>query len=220
MSCKSVEVLGITPPSHFPQCSPSHPHTQFCEIDKLCIPYPNPNIHELLEVCVSVIICSTREICTPIGRKLVIEGKKQIKIKFSADDPCMSVYSAQFEIPFCTFIVLGDKKHEVIQVCTAIEDITVKRLDSRHLMVTSIIFICPVFKKEHECSSWSSNNNWHCDCHDPCRSPNNNSANYTNSEKDYNSFQATLKNYRSISEWPSDNESEVVRVDGRYYYGK
>ncbi|QDR82810.1 SPOCS domain-containing protein [Sporomusa termitida] len=214
MTRKSAEVLGITPPSHFPQCSPGHPHTQFCETDKLCIPYPNPDIHKLLEVCVSVIICSTREICTPIGKKLVIEAKKQIKIKFSTDDSCRSVYSAQFEIPFCTSIVLGDIKHEVIQVSTAIEDITIKRLDNRHLMVTSIIFLCPIFKKQHECSTYN------CECHDSCKSQNNNSAGYANPEKDYNNFQANLKNYRSLSEWPADDETEVIRVDGRYYYGK
>lgn len=220
MTWRPVEVLGITPPSHFPQCSPNHPHTQFCETDKLCIPYPNPNIHELLEVCVSVIICSTREICTSIGKKLVIEGKKQIKIKFSDDDPCKSVYSAQFEIPFCTFIVLGDIKREIIQVSTALEDSIVKRLDNRHLMVTSIIFICPEFKKEHECSSWSANNNWPCDCHDSCKHQDNDSVSYTGNAKDYSNFQVNLKNYRSLSEWPTDDETDVIRVDGRHYYGK
>ncbi|MDU2064476.1 MAG: DUF3794 domain-containing protein [Sporomusaceae bacterium] len=154
MSSKLIDVLGITPVSQFPNCPPSHPFTEFCETDRLCIPDPNPNIREVLEVCVSVIICSSKVICTPVGRKIVVEGKKQIKVTFVADDPCQSVHCAHFEIPFCSLILLGFSKDEVIQVCSAIEDISVQCLDCRWLTVTTIIFICPILKQApNYCSS-------------------------------------------------------------------
>lgn len=143
---KFVDVSGITPVSQFPKCSPHHPCTELCETDKLLIPHPNLTIHEVLEVCVNVGICSWKEICTPVGRKVVVEGKRQIKVTFVADDPCQTVHCAHFEIAFCTLILLGPNKDDVVQVCSAIEDISVKCLDCRSVAVTTVVFICPVFK--------------------------------------------------------------------------
>jgi len=149
MSSKCVDVTGITPTSQFPKCPPRHPFTEFCETDKLCIPHPHPNIHDVLEVCVNVVICSAKIICTPVGNKVVVEGTKQIKVTFAADDPCQSVHCAHFEIPFCSLILLGPIKDEVIQVCSAIEDISVRCLDCRCLIVNTVIFICPVFEEPY-----------------------------------------------------------------------
>lgn len=147
MNSKYIDVSGITPSSQFPKCPPRHPFTEFCETDKLYIPQPYPNIRDVLEVCVNVVISSSKVICNPIGKKVVVEGKKQIKVTFIADDPCQSVHCAQFEIPFCSMILLGSIKNEVIQICAAIEDISVRCLDCRCVAVTTIIFICPVFEE-------------------------------------------------------------------------
>jgi hypothetical protein len=163
MNTKKVDVSGITPESQFPKCPPRHPFTEFCETDKLCIPHPNPNISDVLEVCVTIVICSSKVICTPVGRKVLVEGKKQIKVTFAADDPCHSVHCAQFELPFCSLILLGSIKDEVIHVCWAVEDISVRYLDCRCLTVTTVIFICPVFEKAHDYCSYSNDdrNDYH-----------------------------------------------------------
>jgi len=142
-----IEISGVTPISHFPKCPPHHPCTEFCEIDKLCIPSPRINIESIWKVCLKICINSFKTICTPAGKKLVIDGKKQIKILFVSDDPHQSIHSVDFEIPFCTFVLLKEIQDEVIQVCTVVEDISVKCLDCRCLAVTSIIFVCPIFKK-------------------------------------------------------------------------
>jgi len=159
MSSKFVDVTGITPTSQFPNCPPRHPFTEFCETDKLCIPHPNPNIRVVLEVCVNVVICSAKIICTPVGNKVVVEGTKQIKVTFAADDPCQSVHCAHFEIPFCSIILLGPIKDEVIQVCSAIEDISVRCLDCRCLIVNTVIFICPVFEEAYNYCSHPHDDN-------------------------------------------------------------
>lgn len=160
MSGSPVEVSGITPAAHFPPCPSGHPHTQFCETDKLYIPRPHSRIRDVVEVCVDVSICSTHEICTPIGKKLVIEGEKQIKVKFIAKDRRSSIRIACFNIPFCTFIVLGDSKQERVKVAAAVEHVAVKFLGCRRLAVTSVIFICTEFKPD--CG--------HDDAHKPCNS--------------------------------------------------
>jgi|GEM_PF-1300101 len=146
----SIEILGVTPISHFPKCPPHHPCTEFCEIDKLCIPCHKITSESIKQICFKICINSFKIICTPAGKKLVIDGKKQIKIIFVSDDLHQSIHSADFEIPFCTFVLLKDIQDEVIKVCNVVEDISVKCLDCRCLAVTSIIFICPVFKKDHQ----------------------------------------------------------------------
>ena len=179
----SIEILGVTPISHFPKFPPHHPCTEFCEIDKLCIPCHRITIENVRQVCLKVCINSFKIICTPAGRKLVIEGKKRIKVIFTADDLPQSIHCADFEIPFCTFVLLKNIQDEVIQVCTIVEDISVKCLDSKCLAVTSIIFVCPVFKKDHHLfpeysSNWQLEVNngiskfdchdkQQCDCHTP-----------------------------------------------------
>lgn len=150
MDNQCIEILGVTPMSHFPKCPPHHPCTEFCEIDKLCIPCNKIVIEKILQVRLQVCISSSKIICTPAGKKLVIDGKKQIKILFVSDDCHQSIHSADFEIPFCTFVLLKDIQEEVIHICTVVEDISVKCLDCKCLAVTSIIFVCPVFKNGHQ----------------------------------------------------------------------
>lgn len=222
MGDNHMAVAGITPPAQFPKCPHGHPYTQFCEIDRLYIPCPNPSIHKVLEVCVSVIICSIKEICTPVGKKLVIHGKKKIKVKYEVKDHCDSVYVAQFEIPFCTFIELGDIKREIVRVCTAIEDITVQCLDSRHLTVSSIIFICPEFKKEHDwCPHPPKEHDCQCDCQKPHKKTYDESDSGQNPyEQDYDQYQPSEKKYYSVKECPGCGIPEVIRIDPHYYYGK
>ena len=150
MSNHPIEILGVTPISHFPKCPPHHPCTQFCEIDKLCIPSPKIKIEYIRKVSLKVCIDSFKTICTPAGKKLVIHGKKQIKVFFTTDASCHCIHSADFDIPFCTFVLLKDTKDEVSGICSVVEDVSVKLLDGKCLTVTSIIFVCPVFKKEHQ----------------------------------------------------------------------
>ena len=144
-----IQILGVTPISNFPKCPARHPCTEFCEIDKLYIPCHKIVIENILQVFFKVCISSFKVICTPAGKKLVIDGKKQIKVLFVADDRHHCIRSANFEIPFCTFVLLKDIEDEVIRVCTVVEDISVKYLDCKYLAITSIVFICPVFKKDH-----------------------------------------------------------------------
>lgn len=224
MSDNPMEVAGITPPAQFPKCPHGHPYTQFCEMDRLYIPCPNPSIYKVLEVCVNVVICSTKEICTPVGKKLVIHGKKKIKVKYAVKDHCEPVYVAQFEIPFCTFIELGDIKREIVRVCPAVEDITVQCLDNRHLIVSSIIFICPEFKKEHDwCPQPPKEHDCQCGCQKPgphqkpCAESDSGQKPY---EQDSAQYHSSDKKYYAVKECPGCGSPEIIRIDPHYYYGK
>lgn len=151
MNCKCIDISGITPTTQFPKCPPRHPSTEFCETDKLCIPSPSPNIFEIIEVSVTLLICSSKIICNPTGRKVIVEGIKKIKVTFAADDPCHSVHCANFEVPFCSLIILGSLTDEIAQITWAIEHISVRCLDCRCLAVTTVILICPEFERPPIC---------------------------------------------------------------------
>lgn len=146
-----IEIIGVTPISHFPKFPQHHPCTEFCEIDKIQIPFKKLKNKSIQQVCLKVCIDSFKIICTPAGKKLVINGTKQLKVLFSphcTHHPHQSIHFIDFDIPFCTFILLKDISDEVVQICSIVEDISLNCSDPRYLTVTSIIFICPVFEKD------------------------------------------------------------------------
>ena len=106
MMNNSIRIHGITPHSHYPNQNCHEECIQTCENDRLCLPPRKPNIECLLEVCVSVSVCSHKIIWTPMGHKLVIEAVKRIKIMYVAEDACQSCHSAHCDIPFCMFVLL------------------------------------------------------------------------------------------------------------------
>jgi len=186
MGKQPIEISGITPISHFPKCPPHHPCTEFCESDKLCIPSQKITMASIRQVCLNICINSFKTICTPAGKKLVIDGTKQIKVFFVTDCPHQTVHSADFEIPFCTFILLNNMHDEVVQICSVVEDISVKCLDCKYFIVNSVIFVCPIFKKDpqssprpldphtncqsqpnHDITEFDCPNQGQCTCHTP-----------------------------------------------------
>lgn len=151
MKNEFIEICGVTPSCDFPQCEPDYPCAEICETDKLCIPCQKPDIKEILRVCVSISVCSTKTICTPVGKKLVINGIKHVKFMYTANNPCESVHSAHFQVPFCSFILLKHWCYKIIDICTAVEHVCVHQLNSSCFSLTAIIFMCPIFKKKCDC---------------------------------------------------------------------
>jgi len=150
MGNHTIEVFGITPISHFPKCPPHHPCTEFCEIDHLYILAKKKNVGTVQHISFKVCIHSFKTICTPVGKKLVILGKKLIRVIFSRNCSDQSTHVGDYAIPFCAFILLKDSHDEVAKICTVVEDVTINFLDCTHFTVTSIIFLCPIFKRDHE----------------------------------------------------------------------
>lgn len=216
MGTQPMEISGITPVSHFPKCPPHHPCTQFCESDKLCIPYQKITKDNLREVCFRVCVNSFKIICTPAGKKLVVDGTKQIKIFFVPDGSHQTVHSADFEIPFCAFVLLKDLCDEVVDICSVVEDVTIKFQHCNFFTITSIIFICPVFRKGNQLcppspkpitdypppgtpamNPFDCHDKQQCSCHTPCP-PHDHHNHCENHQQHYQShpYQSLCKNYQ------------------------
>lgn len=142
-----IEISGITSSEYYPKDLLNLPCKQICETDKLILPKSKSDIESICQVFGNISVCSYDIIKTPLGKKLVIKGKKHIKMLYVGKEPCQTMYCTHFDIPFCTFILLGDIDCEIAEIFTALEYIDINQLDNRSLLVSEIVFLCPIFNK-------------------------------------------------------------------------
>ena len=158
MSDQNYDVTGITPLSSYPEWCHQCASNEFCETDTLCIPCHQLPIESIMSVHVWISICSFETICTQAGKKVFIEGVKHIKVLYVADEQCQSVHAVSFDVPFCSFIILGSACCETNNIFAAVEDIKAKLTDCKCLSLSVLIFVCaenkvmpkPCQKEEHE----------------------------------------------------------------------
>jgi hypothetical protein len=147
MDTNNIEIHGITPQSEFPNYPQHYPSTQICQIDKLFLACQH-DIQRILKIIVTVTISSFKVINTPIGKKVVVQGIKHIKVISSVEKQCHCTHSACFDIPFCLFIRLKDFNTAIEKIGIVVEDISVECLENQFLLVSIIIFAYPIFKCE------------------------------------------------------------------------
>lgn len=99
-----VQIVGVTDPINFPIITAANPNTQFTVEETLCIPKQKPDVEQINTLLIEAVVTNTRNIITPTGLKVVIDGFLRQKVIYTADLPTQSVHSAHFEVPFCTFI--------------------------------------------------------------------------------------------------------------------
>ncbi|WP_339060594.1 DUF3794 domain-containing protein [Tepidibacillus marianensis] len=99
-----VQIIGITDPSEFPVIGPLNPNNQIAVQERLTIPAAKPDVEQINTLLIDATVTKTRNIFTPVGVKVVVEGILRQKVIYTADVPEQSVHAAHFEHPFCTFI--------------------------------------------------------------------------------------------------------------------
>ena len=143
--------------------------TEFYLPEIVDIPIQKPDMEGIVEVHSCVEIISQRVIKTPVvmgytddagnsiagedipnaectnltGRKLIIEGFLKQKVIYTAADVEQSLHSANFEIPFSTFIIIEKDTplSQQFRITPYIEDIFVSRLSERSVFKNTTIFI-------------------------------------------------------------------------------
>ena len=129
--------------------------------ETVVIPDSKPDVEQILKVVISGEVTRTKVIKTPVrkdsqenilssaggqkltGRKLIIEGKIIQKVVYVADvlDGSQPVHSAEFAIPFSTFIVLSEdtplETRFDVEIC--VEDVFVELLDPRQVFKNLIV---------------------------------------------------------------------------------
>jgi uncharacterized repeat protein (TIGR01451 family) len=123
------------------------------------IPVQKPDIEQILNVLVDVVITNTRVIETLkgisiegqilTGFKLIIEGKINQKIEYVADEPTQSVHAAHFVKPLSTFIVLPEQyvPGTPVGVEAFVEDVFTEQLDKRTIFKNVTFRLLASFSK-------------------------------------------------------------------------
>ncbi|GGD09063.1 DUF3794 domain-containing protein [Pontibacillus salipaludis] len=154
-----VQIIGIADPSEFPVIGEDTRYTQFSVLERLEIPEVKPDVEQINTLLIEAEITSTRNIFTPIGVKVVVEGILRQKVIYTALVEDQSVHSAHFEHPFCTFIdipldvpagqtvpaylaSLGLSINDILasEVDILIEDVEINLLDPRTISKCVILF--------------------------------------------------------------------------------
>lgn len=154
-----VQIIGIADPTLFPVIGEDTRYTQFSVLERLEIPEVKPDVEQINTLLIEAEITGTRNIFTPVGVKVVIEGILRQKVIYTALVETQSVHSAHFEHPFCTFIdipldipagqtvpaylaSLGLSINDILatEVNILIEDVEIKLLDPRTISKCVILF--------------------------------------------------------------------------------
>lgn len=155
-----VQIIGIADPSEFPVITPLTFYNQIAVQERLTIPEVKPDVEQINTLLIEAEVTQTRNIFTPTGVKVVVEGVLRQKVIYTALVPEQSVHSAHFEHPFCTFIdiplpvpagttvedylaSLGLSINDILDgdVEVIIEDVEINLLDPRTVDKCVILFL-------------------------------------------------------------------------------
>ncbi|MCT4605596.1 MAG: DUF3794 domain-containing protein [Marinisporobacter sp.] len=145
----SAKIVGIA------DKLPEHPYIfkQFSIERTLVLPESKPDISHLVEVNTKINILKKKMIKTPAisslerqvltGKYLSIEGNLIQKIEYAADVPTQVVHAAEFNIPFCTSIMLPKDYilDTSITITPYIEDLCSSLINQRTLFENIILLM-------------------------------------------------------------------------------
>lgn len=129
-----------------PHCHPTPKekkiYKEVCSCDKLYLDKCKPDLKEVVESFIKVVIKGYKIIKTHCGSKIVIKGHKIIKIHYVSKDKCGSLKSECFIIPFCEFILVECDEVTVCGIKTEVECFEVEKCNPRSLIACSLFEIC------------------------------------------------------------------------------
>jgi hypothetical protein len=127
-----IDISGITPESDLPD-KINGQLLEFSEVEHFYIPEDKPGIKNIYQMSVKVEILSTRTIKAPLGRIIVLDGVKKIKILYTGCSHEDAASLVDIELPFNTFVDIPKEGPDIDHVNIFIADAYFKAIDSRKL---------------------------------------------------------------------------------------
>lgn len=160
---ENIIITGITNLNSYPSCRCKNYCKQCMETDFLCVPDEKPNIESINEVKVSMCVEDFKIFDTILGPKLLVNGVKNIKIIYTANNCEQSLHSSHWNIPFCEFVLLKDIPYDeccslINNVFIGVENVCVKHYDKKLIDLSVLFIICPKIITEHFKSCTKTNN--------------------------------------------------------------
>ena len=133
----SIDVIGITPESELPN-RVNGQVVDLADIETLFIPEEYSAIEKILQVTIDLEIKSKRNIRAPLGRIIVIDGIKKLKICYKSKGNTDKVNVVNLQLPYNTFVDLPKGKIVVenikVHIADAYFDLTGSRRIYSHIL--------------------------------------------------------------------------------------
>ncbi len=120
---------------------------QYSENDVIHIPESYPLIKSIYQILIKIEARKERSIATPLGRTVILDGIKQLKILYSADNDTNSASVIDLELPYNTFFNLP-KGIRAEGTSIYVLDAFFYRLDSRSVYSHIVYMVSVEFASE------------------------------------------------------------------------
>lgn len=141
-----IDIVGITPEEQLPDKIQNSQVVEYSEAENIFIPKYNPNIKNIYQIVLDVNLISKREVNIPIGRVVILDGVKKIKIIYAEKGHSQKANIVNLELPYNTFIELPDGK-EIGSANVQIVDAYFELIDNRKIY-SHIVYLVNVHYKE------------------------------------------------------------------------
>ncbi|MCY6369531.1 hypothetical protein [Clostridium ganghwense] len=145
-----IDIVGITPEEQLPHKIQNSQVVEYSEVENIFIPKHNPNIKNIYQIVLDVNLISKREVNIPVGRVVVLDGVKKIKINYAEKGHSQKVNIVNLELPYNTFVELPDKK-EIGNVNVQIVDAYFELIDNRKIYSHIVYLVNVHYKEESTC---------------------------------------------------------------------
>ncbi|MCY6483164.1 DUF3794 domain-containing protein [Clostridium aestuarii] len=105
-----IDVEGITPEEQFPTKIKNGQILEYSEIENIFIPKYNTGIKNIFQIVIDVKVTNTKIIDIPLGKMVIIDGVKKIKIIYGGRGHSNKANIVNLELPYNTFFELPRDK--------------------------------------------------------------------------------------------------------------
>lgn len=145
-----IDIVGITPEEQLPGKIQNSQVVEYSEVENIFIPKDNPNIKNIYQIVLDVSLISKREVDIPIGKVVIIDGVKKIKIIYAEKGHSQKANIVNLELPYNTFIEIPDGK-EIGNASVQIVDAYFQLIDNRKIYSHIVYLVNVRYKEESNC---------------------------------------------------------------------
>lgn len=163
MSNDYINICGKSSQRDLPTCLSNYPYSEIIKTFKLDIPSYKSDIEKILQVSIEASIKKYHMLCALKWNKLVMYGIIHVKVIYISTISCESIRSAEFDIPFSTFKIISENINQDIKFETFIEDVFIEQINKKQFIISTLIFIYPIFIEKENNKNDNKKNKLSCE---------------------------------------------------------
>lgn len=127
-----IDITGITPEEELPN-KINGEIVQYSEVDYIFVPDNKQEISSIYQIFINIVIKSSRTINAPLGKIVVLDGIKKIKLIYTEKNETDKASILNLELPYNTFIELPKDAGMVKNINVNIVDAYFALIDSKKI---------------------------------------------------------------------------------------